>query len=108
MSTLGTWGELSRDGGRSLPTMRVALVHDWLLTHRGGEKVLEAICELFPDADLFTLFHQPGSMPPAIERMRIHPSLLDRLPGARRRHRHLLPLFPSAIEALSLEGFELI
>jgi hypothetical protein len=42
--------------------MRVALVHDWLTGMRGGEKVLEVLCELFPDADLFTLFHRPGSV----------------------------------------------
>ena len=51
--------------------MRVALVHDWLTGMRGGEKVLEGLCELYPDADLFTLFHQPGSVSPLIERRRI-------------------------------------
>lgn len=88
--------------------MRVALVHDWLVTCRGGEKVLEAICELFPDAELFTLLHEKGSAPPAVERMRIHTSFLDRLPLARRRHRHFLPLFPAAIASLKLEGFDLV
>ncbi len=88
--------------------MKVALVHDWLVTYRGGEKVLEALCALFPEAELFTLIHEPGSMPATIEQRRIHTSFIDRLPLARRRHRQFLPLFPKAIESLSLEGFELV
>ena len=47
----------------------VALVHDWLTGMRGGEKVLEVICERFPDAELFTLVHVRGSVSPAIERL---------------------------------------
>lgn len=88
--------------------MKVALVHDWLVTYRGGEKVLRALAQLFPEAELFTLFHQPGSMPPELEQRTIHTSFLDRIPGARRRHRHFLPLFPAAIERFSLEGFDLV
>ena len=48
--------------------MRVALVHDWLTGMRGGEKVLEALCEQFPSAELFTLVHVPGAVSPTIER----------------------------------------
>ncbi|MHB8874081.1 MAG: glycosyltransferase [Myxococcaceae bacterium] len=88
--------------------MKVALVHDWLITYRGGEKVLEALCELFPQAELFTLLHEKGAMPQALERRRITTSFLDAIPGARARHRHLLPLFPAAIGSLSLEGFDLV
>ena len=50
--------------------LRVALVHDWLTGMRGGEKVLEAISELVPDAKLFTLLHVPGSVSPALESRR--------------------------------------
>jgi len=46
--------------------MRVALVHDWLTGMRGGEKALERLCEVFPDAELFTLVHIPGSVSPLI------------------------------------------
>lgn len=88
--------------------MRVALVHDWLVSMRGGERVLEAFCELFPDADLFTLVHEPGSCSPAIERMRIHPSFIDRIPGARRHHRRFWPLFAHAAESFDLRGFDLV
>ena len=47
---------------------RVALVHDWLTGMRGGEKALEVLCERYPDAELFTLVHVPGSVSPTIER----------------------------------------
>jgi len=88
--------------------VKVALIHDWLVTYRGGEKVLEAIAELFPSAEVFTLFHEPGSTSQAIESRVIHTSFLDKIPLARRRYRHLLPLLPKAIESLSLDGFDLI
>ena len=57
--------------------LRVALVHDWLTGMRGGEKVLEALCELNPDADIFTLFHQRGSVSDTIERHRIETSFVQ-------------------------------
>ncbi len=88
--------------------MRVALVHDWLTGMRGGEKVLEALCERFPDADIFTLFHWPGSVSALIERHRIRTSWLQRLPFAARHYRRYLPLFPSAIERFDLRGYDLV
>lgn len=88
--------------------MRVALVHDWLVSMRGGERVLEAFCELFPEATLHTLVHRPGSCSPTIERMRIEASFLDRLPAARRHHRALWPLFAHAIESFDFSGYDLV
>jgi glycosyltransferase involved in cell wall biosynthesis len=88
--------------------VRVALVHDWLTGMRGGEKVLEALCELHPDADIFTLFHQPGAVSPLIERHRIRTSWLQRLPLASRQYRRYLPLFPSAIERFDLRGYDFV
>jgi lipopolysaccharide/colanic/teichoic acid biosynthesis glycosyltransferase/glycosyltransferase involved in cell wall biosynthesis len=88
--------------------MRVALVHDWLTGMRGGERVLEELCELFPHATLFTLFHARGSVTPRIEAMPIRTSFLDRLPGAARHYRYLLPLYPWAVSRFDLRGFDLI
>jgi len=88
--------------------MRVALVHDWLVTMRGGERVLDALCELFPQADLFSLIHRPGSTSPRIEDRRITTSFLDRVPAIHRRYRSFLPLMPRAIESLDLSGYELV
>jgi glycosyltransferase involved in cell wall biosynthesis len=87
---------------------RIALVHDWLTGMRGGEKVLEVLCEAYPTADLFTLFHVPGSVSPAIERMRPRTSVLQSVPGIRRFYRHCLPLFPAAIEQFDLDRYDLI
>ena len=87
---------------------RVALVHDWLTGMRGGERCLETLCDLFPDADLFTLLHVRGSVSEMIERRRIHTSAIQSLPFAKRRYRHYLPFFPWAIERFKLDGFDLI
>ena len=59
--------------------MRVAIVHDWLMGMRGGEKCLEVFCEIYPEADIFTLFHLPGSVSGTIERHRIQTSFLQRI-----------------------------
>ena len=88
--------------------MKVALVHDWLTGMRGGEKCLEVFCELFPDADLHTLVYDPASVSPAIRRMRVKTSWLNRLPGARKHFRYFLPLFPQAIESFELGDYDLI
>ena len=89
-------------------TPRVALVHDWLTGMRGGERCLEVLCELFPDAPLYTLLHVPGSVSPLIERRRIVTSFLQRLPAVESRYRHYLPLFPAAVRGLSLAGHDLV
>ena len=88
--------------------MRVAIVHDWLYVMRGGEKVLEVFCELYPQADLYCLFHVPGSVSQTIEQMKIHTSFINRLPLARKHHRWFLPLFPTAIERFNLANYDLI
>ncbi|HKY19972.1 MAG TPA: glycosyltransferase [Vicinamibacterales bacterium] len=83
-------------------------MHDWLNGMRGGEKVLELLCQAYPGADLLTLFHVPGSVSPAIERLRPRTSWLQHLPGARRFYRYYLPLFPAAIEQFDLDGYDLV
>ena len=85
--------------------MRVAIVHYWLLNMRGGEKVLEALCRLLPEADLFTLFYDPRRVSPFLRSRRITASFLNPL---RRWYRSLLPLMPMALEALDLRGYDLV
>jgi glycosyltransferase involved in cell wall biosynthesis len=87
---------------------RVALVHDWLTGMRGGEKVLESLCRMFPDADILTLVHVPGAVSATIERHRIRTSFIQRLPMRARYYRHYLPLFPTAVECFDLDGVDLI
>jgi glycosyltransferase involved in cell wall biosynthesis len=87
---------------------RIALVHDWLTGMRGGERCLEVFCELFPQADLFTLLHVPGSVSPVIERRRIVTSFVQRLPRAAERYRYYLPLFPAAMRSFDFSAYDLV
>jgi glycosyltransferase involved in cell wall biosynthesis len=86
----------------------VAIVHDWLTGMRGGEKVLDAICELYPEAAIYTLVQVPGSVSPRIERHPITRSLVQWLPHAARRYRAYLPLFPAVVELFDLDGYDLV
>jgi len=85
--------------------MRVAMVHYWLLKRRGGEKVLEALCRMLPDADIFTLFCDRASLSPELQKHKITASFLD---PARRWYRELLPLMPMALESFDLRGYDLV
>jgi len=87
---------------------RVALVHDWLTGMRGGEKVLEVLGEIYPDADVLTLVHTPGRVSESIARHRIRTSIIQRLPRATRWYRQYLPLFPFAIEQFDLDEADLV
>ncbi len=87
---------------------RVAVIHDWLTGMRGGENVLEAILDLFPDAELFTLFHFPGTVSSSIESHTIHTSRLQALASRVSDYRTLLPLFPRAVRQWDLSKFDLI
>jgi glycosyltransferase involved in cell wall biosynthesis len=91
-----------------IPTMKVALVHHWLTGMRGGEKVLEAFCELFPQAVIFTLVCDPPSISDKIRRHRIVASFLQKLPGSPSRFRAYLPLFPMAAARLDLCGYDMV
>jgi glycosyltransferase involved in cell wall biosynthesis len=88
--------------------VKVALVHDWLTGMRGGEKVLEVFCELFPNADLYTLFYFPDRVSPTIRSMNVRASWLNRLPGAGRYYRYALPLFPNTIEQFAFRDYDLV
>jgi glycosyltransferase involved in cell wall biosynthesis len=88
--------------------LRVALIHDWLTGMRGGEKALEVFCEIFPDADLFTLVYLPGTTSPLIERRTVTRSAIQWLPFAGRLYRQYLPLFPIAVEQFDLDGYDLV
>lgn len=92
----------------ALRRLRIALVHDWLVTLRGGERVLDAFCELFPNAVLHTLVRHEGVATPRIEAMQHRTSFADRLPGLRQRHRWLLPIYPTAVQRMDLTEFDVV
>ncbi len=87
---------------------RVAIIHDWLTGMRGGERVLEAMVELFPRAEIFTLIAVPGSVSPILTVPRKHTSWLQKIPQIEKRYRHFLPFMPHAISQFDLSGFDLI
>ena len=88
--------------------MKIALVHDWLTGMRGGERVLETLCELYPSADLYTLVYKKGSISPIIENRKIFVSFIQKLPFAQRGYRYYLPLMPKAIEDFDFKDYDLI
>lgn len=88
--------------------MKIAIIHDWLTGMRGGEKCLEVFCELFPDATIFTLLHNKGSVSNIIESMPIKKSFIQRLPKSSVKYRNYLPLFPKAVRGFDLTDFDLI
>jgi glycosyltransferase involved in cell wall biosynthesis len=84
---------------------RTAIVHYWLLNMRGGERVLERLCELLPGADIFTLFYDPDKVSPFLRSHKITASFLNPL---KRFHTSLLPLMPLALEQFDLRGYDLV
>lgn len=90
-------------------SLRVALVHDWLVTYAGAERVLEQLVHLLPHADLFAVVDFLGDDQRAfIQGKRARTTFIQRLPGAHRRYRSYLPLMPLAIEQLDLSKYDLI
>ena len=98
---------MSSKKGR-LSSLRIALVHDWLYHMRGGEKVLEALAELFPKAMIYTLFSDRKGLSPSLRKMKIQNSILHYLPGIRRYYRWLLPVLPFFIRTLRVRDVDLV
>ena len=89
-------------------TDRVALVHDFLLDVRGAERVFLELCEMWPDADIYTAVYDPNGTEGRFADRKVHSSFLQRLRPSARTFRALLPLYPTAIESLDLSGYDLV
>jgi glycosyltransferase involved in cell wall biosynthesis len=89
-------------------SLRVILIHDWLVNMRGGEKVLELLCTRFPDAPLSTLLYVPGSVSDTIANHPIKTSLLQHLPLASTRYRQYLPFFPLIAELSKVKNCDVV
>ena len=94
--------------GEGIRNGKVAVIHDWLTGMRGGESVLEAILDIVPNAELFTLFHFPGKVSRRIESRPIHTSSLQSIATRVSDYRKLLPLFPRAVRKWDLSRFDLV
>ena len=88
--------------------MKVAIVHYWLLHMRGGEKVVEALCEIFPEADIYTHVLIRDQVSTTITKHKIRTTFIQRLPFARRLYQRYLPLMPLALEELDLTEYDLV
>ena len=91
-----------------LQHLRVALVHEWLTTLGGSDRVLLALHELFPRAPVYTSLYAPHRLPEPFRAMNVHTTWLQSLPGAVDRHRLLVPLMPLAFRSLDLRGFQVV
>ena len=87
---------------------RVAIIHYWLVNMRGGERVLERLINLYPDADIFTHVYVPEAMSQTIRSRPVKETFIAKLPGARKHYQKYLPLMPHALEHLDLRGYDLV
>ena len=89
--------------------MKVAIVHDWLVTYAGAEKVVEQLLNIFPQADLFALVDfLPDNQRDFIKHKKVHTTFIQHLPGAKKHYRSYLPLMPLAIEQLDVSAYDIV
>jgi glycosyltransferase involved in cell wall biosynthesis len=86
----------------------VAIVHYWFVKVRGGERVVEALADMFPEADLFTLVLDPEALPQSLQSRHFTTSFLQNTPGIKQHYKKLLPLFPLALEQFNLDDYDLV
>lgn len=90
------------------PKLKVAIVHYWFVGYTGGERVVESLAEIFPQADLFTLVANVDALPPSLRTRRLSTSFLQHIPGAVRWYRHFLAVQPLALEQFDFSKYDLI
>jgi len=88
--------------------MKIAIVHYWLVNMRGGEKVLEALLEIFPDADIFTHVYNPKIFSSLLKNRRVITSSINRLPFAKKLYQLYMPLMPDALNDFDLQSYDLV
>jgi len=88
--------------------MKVAIVHYWLVNWRGGEKVIESLLELYPDADIYTHVYDKLSTEGRLKSVNIYTTFINKLPYAKKFYQKYLPLMPIALEQLDLREYDLV
>jgi glycosyltransferase involved in cell wall biosynthesis len=88
--------------------MKVAIVHDYLNQYGGAERVLEALCELYPDAPVYTSIYSPEKVQHRFDHRRVITSFMQKLPGVMDHHQAFLPFYPFAFESFDLSDYELV
>ena len=93
---------------KEFENLSIALVHDWLNTLGGAERVLSVWTEMFPDAPIHTLIYNKKNLKDLFPEEKIIPSRLHRLPGVRHYYRKLLSMMPRAFEEFDMSGFDIV
>jgi glycosyltransferase involved in cell wall biosynthesis len=88
--------------------MKIAIIHYWLVNMRGGEKMLEALLELFPEADIYTHVYNPKAVSELIKSRRVYTSYINKLPFAKNMYQKYMPLMPNALKEFNLQEYDLI
>lgn len=88
--------------------LKVAIIHYWFVSQRGGEKVVEELCNIFPNADIFTLVLDPSDISPQLSSRKVYTSFINRLPFSKRWYKYFLPLMPISLEQFDLRGYDLV
>lgn len=88
--------------------MKVALVHEWLVTLGGSERVVWAMHRLFPSAPVHTTVYHPAKLPAPFHSLDVRPSFLQAFPGSHRYYPSLLPLMPLAFEQFDFRGYDVV
>jgi glycosyltransferase involved in cell wall biosynthesis len=88
--------------------MKVAIVHYWLVNMRGGEKMLEALLEMFPQADIFTHVYDPSAVSELIRCRTVYTSRIQKLPFAKKLYQKYMPLMPSALIDFNVQDYDLV
>ncbi|MBN1298994.1 MAG: glycosyltransferase [Actinobacteria bacterium] len=87
---------------------KIALVHHWLIGMRGGEKVVESLCRIFPDLDIYTLIYNKEKISDLINSKRIYTSFIQKMPFSKKKHQVYLPFMPVALEQFDLSGYDIV
>jgi glycosyltransferase involved in cell wall biosynthesis len=88
--------------------MKTAIIHYWLVNMRGGEKMLEALLDIFPNADIYTHVYNPSAVSDIINAHRIYTSYINNLPFAKKLYQNYMPLMPHALNGFNLQKYDLI
>ena len=94
--------------GKDLSQLRIAIIHFWLTGMRGGERVLESFCRMFPKADIYTHVVRPEALSQTLLAHPIHTTFIQKLPGSIKHYQRYLSLMPLALEQLDLRGYDLV
>ncbi len=88
--------------------MRIAIVHEWIVSYAGSERVLEQMAAVYPEADIFAIVAEPRYASKFLEGRKITTSFIQKLPLSRTRHRAYLPLMPFAVEQFDVRGYDVV